>query len=373
VVDLGGALKRDVAIVGGGFFGARIAIELARSGRDVVLLEREAQLLQRASLINQARVHGGYHYPRSILTALRSRVNLPVFAREYDDCIDRSFEKYYAIASRFSKVSDQQFRLFCERVGAPVKPAPDRVQELFDDNLIDTVFAVEEYAFDSAKLRARLTRELAEAGVECLTGAYAERVRPIAGGLRVEYTQAGQERELVAGQVLNATYAHINQLNRASGIAELPLKHEIAEVALIEPPEELEGRGVTVMCGPFFSTMPYPPRGLYSFTHVRYTPHTEWHEGPGQVSADSYAKLTNLQPHSAYPKMLADAARYLPCMTRARHVDSLYEVKTVLPQSEGDDSRPILYKQDHGLPGYTCIMGAKLDNIYDVLKELVRT
>ena len=70
--------------------------------------------------------------------------------------------------------------------------------------------------------------------------------------------------------------------------------------------------------------------------------------------------------------MLADAKRYLPCLERARHVDSLYEIKTVLPQSESDDSRPILYKQDHRLKGYTCIMGGKLDNIYDVLKELAR-
>ncbi len=49
---------------------------------------------------------------------------------------------------------------------------------------------------------------------------------------------------------------------------------------------------------------------------------------------------------------------------------SIYEIKTVLPQSEEDDSRPILYRENHGLPGYSCIMGGKFDNIYDVLKEL---
>jgi hypothetical protein len=159
-------------------------------------------------------------------------------------------------------------------------------------------------------------------------------------------------------------------VNRNSGLPELPLKHEVAEITLVEPPEELAERGVTLMCGPFFSIMPFPARGLHSFTHVRYTPHTEWRDdGSGR---DPYDYLHGLELTTAFPKMLADAKRYLPCLERARHVDSLYEIKTVLPQSESDDSRPILYKQDHRLKGYTCIMGGKLDNIYDVLKELAR-
>jgi hypothetical protein len=140
---------------------------------------------------------------------------------------------------------------------------------------------------------------------------------------------------------------------------------------LIDPPEALEGKGVTVMCGPFFSTMPFPAQGKYSLTHVRYTPHTEWQEREGKVGADPYEFLASLELKSAYPKMLADAKRYLPCMEQSRFVESLFEVKTILPLSESDDSRPILYKSNHGgLSGYTCIMGGKLDNVYDVLKEL---
>jgi glycine/D-amino acid oxidase-like deaminating enzyme len=366
-------VRGDIAIIGGGFFGARIALELARAGRDVVLFERERELLQRASLVNQARVHGGYHYPRSLLTALRSRVNLPVFAAEYADCIETGFEKYYAVARQFSKVSGEQFRLFCERIGAPARRAPEVVQKLFNEDLIEDVFTVEEYAFDAGALQTRLTHELVEAGVECRTGAEVQRVRQRGEGLVVEFVRDGEERELEFGYVFNCTYARINELNRASGLPELPMKHEIAELALVEPPEELAGRGITVMCGPFFSSMPYPTRGLHSFTHVRYTPHTEWHEGRGEAAPDPYARLRELDVRSAYSKMVADAKRYMPCLGRARYVDSLYEVKTVLPQSEGDDSRPILFKENHGgVPGYTCIMGGKLDNIYDVLKELAR-
>ncbi|QQR52786.1 FAD-binding oxidoreductase [bacterium] len=365
-------MKSAVVVVGGGFFGARVALEFARAGHEVTLLEREAGLMKRASYANQARVHGGYHYPRSLLTALRSRVNLPAFYDEYRDCIDTSFEKYYVIARQFSKVSYQQFGLFCQRIEAPVRPAPDRVTKLFNDDLVEAVYTVEEYAFNATAIAERLTKQLTDVGVRIETRAEVLAVGPAAGGLVVRFQQHGQERELTAQRVFNCTYARINEINRRSGVAELPLKHEIAEIVLIEPPAELADKGVTVMCGPFFSTMPFPARGLHSLTHVRYTPHTEWHEAkPDSITRDSYDYLDSLSLPSAYPKMLADAQRYLPSLADSKYVESLFEVKTVLPQSEGDDSRPILYKPDHGgLTGYTCIMGGKLDNIYDVLKEL---
>src|SRR3954468_22658490 len=85
-------------IVGGGFYGARLALVLRARGGRVLLVEREAQLLWRASLRNQARVHNGYHYPRSILTSLRSRLNYARFVTEYADCVDQSFVHYYGIA-----------------------------------------------------------------------------------------------------------------------------------------------------------------------------------------------------------------------------------------------------------------------------------
>ena len=46
----------DVIIVGGGFFGASLAVYLGQAHKKVLLVEREENLLFRASLWNQARV-----------------------------------------------------------------------------------------------------------------------------------------------------------------------------------------------------------------------------------------------------------------------------------------------------------------------------
>src|SRR6478672_6274053 len=136
-----------------------------RGGR-VLLVERESRLLGRASLRNQARVHNGYHYPRSLLTSLRSRLNYARFLAEYADCVDESFPHYYAVGRGMSKITGAQFAEFCRRIGAPIAPAPDRVKKLFDSSRIDAVFTVRECAFDAARLRARSQRELERAGVE---------------------------------------------------------------------------------------------------------------------------------------------------------------------------------------------------------------
>jgi hypothetical protein len=73
--------------------------------------------------------------------------------------------------------------------------------------------------------------------------------------------------------------------------------------------------------------------------------------------------------------MQADIKRYMPAGAEIKYSgESLWEIKTVLPQSEGDDSRPIMYKEHHGgLKNYICIMGGKIDNIYDVFRELKET
>ena len=90
-------------VIGGGFYGATIAIYLAkeRGFKNVVVLERESDLMLRASYNNQARVHNGYHYPRSFTTAFRSRVNMPRFIRDWPSAVKKDFTKLYAIKLKY--------------------------------------------------------------------------------------------------------------------------------------------------------------------------------------------------------------------------------------------------------------------------------
>ncbi len=156
----------DALVIGGGFFGCRIAQHLRGFLDRVLVVEQEPDLLQRASYNNQARVHQGYHYPRSLLTAIRSRVNFGRFVEEYPQCVHGAFQKYYAISRVFSQVTARQFRTFCERIGAPIEPAPADVRRLFDRDRIEDVFLVQEWAFDAVRLKEHVARDLAACGIE---------------------------------------------------------------------------------------------------------------------------------------------------------------------------------------------------------------
>ena len=68
--------------------------------------------------------------------------------------------------------------------------------------------------------------------------------------------------------------------------------------------------------------------------------------------------------------MVQDAKRYLPCMQDATYVSSLFEVKTVLRKSERDDGRPIVLHRHHDGARIYSILGAKIDNIYDLFEAL---
>jgi glycine/D-amino acid oxidase-like deaminating enzyme len=358
----------DAVVVGGGFFGCSVALHLRRYVERVAVLEQAPDLLQRASYNNQARVHQGYHYPRSLLTGLRSRVNFARFTREHPECVDGSFTKLYAVARKFSHVTAAQFHTFCERIGAPIAPAPRELRALFDPDLIEDVFLTEEWVFDAVKLKNKVAAQLREAGVDVHPRSRAVRASPgPRGAVAVDVATPEGPRRTLAGKAWNCTYSGINHLLAASQLPVVPLKHEMTEMALVEPPAALKGVGITVMCGPFFSLMPFPARGLHTLSHVRYTPHFSWEERDAvRQKPPDHAHM----PPSHGGLMVRDASRYVPAIAGCRQQGSLWEVKTVLPASEADDSRPILFRPDHGIPNLVCLMGGKIDNIYDVLVEI---
>jgi glycine/D-amino acid oxidase-like deaminating enzyme len=360
----------DALIIGGGFYGTAIATYLAqrrRLGR-VILIEREHDLLQRASANNQARVHNGYHYPRSLTTAFRSRVNLPRFVSDYPDAVVRDFTKLYAIARRNSSVTSRHFEKFCREIGAAYQPASVHFRSLFDPRLIEAVFQVEEYAFDWQKLRDRARVELRGAGVEVRFDSRVVSLVDEPEAVAVECrSEDGRAERHVARMIFNCTYSGLNQLAGNFPGTRLKLKHEITEMALVDTPPELSKVGVTVMDGAFFSMMPYPSRGLHSLSHVRYTPHQNWLDEPG---LDPYARLDAYARDTRVERMIRDVARYMPAIRGVRYVDSLFEVKTVLTKNETDDGRPILFERHADLPRCYSVLGGKIDNIYDVLEKL---
>jgi glycine/D-amino acid oxidase-like deaminating enzyme len=367
-------MKERVLVIGGGFFGLFLGEHLAKRGFQVSIIEKENEVMQRASYANQARVHNGYHYPRSVLTALRARISFPRFVNEFKSCIDDQFDKYYMVGKLLGKVTAKQFEKFCAAIGAPCDRVAGDGSWMMNPNLVEAVYRTTEYAFNSVKLKEAMKLRLAESGASVFLGRKANSVRVTGGKLSVTIRDEASDGVYVESgysHVFNCTYSTINAINAESGLEIIPLKHEMTEICLVSVPKELKHVGITVMCGPFFSLMPFPALDCHALTHVRYTPHLEWQDVPGRSPADwlNDGKL-NGERKSSWGWMWRDAARYIPLLAELKYIRSLWEVKTVLPRSESDDSRPILFKADHGLRGFHCIMGGKIDNVYDAVEQV---
>ena len=359
--------KYDVIVIGAGFFGMSVAEYMAKHGKSVLLCERSSSYMTRASYNNQARVHNGYHYPRSILTAMRSHASFPSFIKDFDECIYKSFDKYYGVARILSKVNAAQFHEFCTRACGICEEASPSIKKLFNPKYIENVFKTEEYAFDAIELSKMLAKRLSNANVETAFNASIDKILCDAPyHFVVSIENDGSSYEIESTIVFNCTYANLNGINYKSNIDLIPLKYEMTEMALVEAPEEIVGNGFTIMCGPFFSIMPFPTENLYSFSHVRYTPHCEWYDDKDKYEnpLDIYDKYPK---NTFYEEMLHDAVRYMPCMSKCSYQKSIWEVKTILPSSEIDDSRPILFKVNYKYDGYNCIIGGKIDNVYDMI------
>jgi glycine/D-amino acid oxidase-like deaminating enzyme len=349
----------DAIIVGGGFYGCCLALYMRSIADSVVVVEAESDLLTRASLVNQARVHTGFHYPRSFVTAKRSLALYERFMADFADCIVDDFQMLYAIARNGSKVTAQRFFKMFEGMGAPIALASKAERGLFNPDLIEDVWRCREFAFDAVRLRQLMRERLARAGVRVLTGARVNQILPEPGQIRVALDEGGL---MGAPVVFDATYGQFaNQMG--GNYQAIPLKYELAEIALVEPPPELNGLGVTVMDGPFFSVMPYPAEDCYSLTHVRYTPHRAWTSAESPVDAP-------VPNGSLWMHMQRDAQRYMPVLSGLRPVAARYEVKTVLLRNESDDGRPIMLHRNSVNPDYMTVLGGKLDNIYDLFEAL---
>lgn len=367
----------DRLVVGAGVFGLFAAGLLAARGLSVGIVDVDRGRVMRASLVNQARVHNGYHYPRSAYTALRSASYYDRFIRDFPQAMNQRFTKVYAVAATGSYTDAEFFERFCNNVGIRATHLDPTL--FFRPGAVAAAFETDEHSFDAPTLRRLLLQRLdaapgtsawhlGESVVEAEQDGATWLVR-LSGGATV-----------CAGGVVNATYAGTNAVLATFGFDPLPLKYELCEVALVDAPAHA-GLGVTVMDGPFFSLMPFGHSGRHTLTAVDYTPRRTSSAvnptfGCQELNAQCHpgaldnCGLCPARPVTAYPQMLALTQRYLRDSDSLRFVEALHSVKAVLQTSEVDDARPTLVKVENDVPFFVSLFSGKINTIYDLEEVL---
>lgn len=375
----------DKIIIGAGLYGLYAAKFCGDRGEKVMVLEYDKAPFERATYINQARVHMGYHYPRSLTTAWKSAGYFRRFVEDFGFCIHTQFDQIYATSDKFSWTNAEQFKEFCRAAGIrcdEVSPS-----QYFKQGMCDGAFLTHEYTYDAKILQKYYEEELEK--LENVTIRYEARIEKISKGSNVFDVWMENEERVTAPFVLNATYASVNQvINKLEGVEKefFPIKYELCEIILCEPSSVLKNTGITVMDGPFFSIMPFGKTGLHSLTSVTFTPHmTSYEERPSfgcqkglekgafACSRDCLGNC-NLCPHkpdSAWPYMSHLADKYMKEEYTYTYQRSLYSMKPILKSSEVDDSRPTAIRVLCEDPVFVSVLSGKINTVYD-LDELLQ-
>ncbi len=365
----------DKIIIGAGLYGLYSALSCSRRKQKVLVLEADPGPFMRATYINQARVHQGYHYPRSLSTALKSAGYFERFNRDYDFCINREFDQIYATSENYSWSSGKQFRHFCEAAGIPCEELnPDTY---FKKGMCDGVFRTREYTYDAMILKQYMLEKLEEQGdrVTLLYGAKITSIRKEGDAFLLE-TEGGTAYR--SGYVLNASYAGTNQILEMAGFEKFGIKYELCEITLCDTNEKLRDTGFTIMDGPFFSIMPFGKTGLHSLTSVTFTPHTTCYDPlpsfPCQEKSGGYCSpgrlgncnLCPARPVTAFPYMASLARKYMKDEYGFTYRESLYSMKPILMSSEIDDSRPTVIRTYCKNPTFIGVLSGKINTVYDL-------
>lgn len=370
----------DYVVIGGGIFGCYTALYLAGKGAKVALLEKEDRLFQKASLVNQARLHGGYHYPRSIATAAMSDEHKTRFTEEHRPFINASFEKYYAIDHFGSFTDPRQFERFCEYLHIKC----ERLLEhpLFNFKRLEALYLTEEHSFDPVLIGHYYRERIAaEPGISVLLQTRVHRAAATEREWMMETATTGISGEIKAPVVINATYAATNSINRLFGLPALAITHEISEIAFLHS-EAFQNKGLTVMDGPFGSIMPYGLSGLLSLSSVAYTHHQiSYDDLPRfncQVASDPrctpeapwICTECPRRPKSNSRKMLAQMSQYFSESVLFEYSHSWFTIKSKLKASHIDDGRPTEISCLSETPRFYCLFAGKINSIYEVEKVL---
>lgn len=365
--------QSEFVVIGAGIYGMYAARMLGRKGRQVTVIDAEPEPFGRASYVNQARVHKGYHYPRSIHTAGKSAGYYERFNSEFSFAINNRFRKVYAISRANSLTNAEQFKRFCNHMG--IRCEEMNPQRYFRNGLVEAAFDTEEVAFDAEAIKYALVQDLRELpNVSLRFGNRLVRVEN--DGERFTLHCENGDR-LVTGGVLNATYAGTNQVAQMFGIEPFRIKYEICEVVLVNVSAPLDGVGITVMDGPFFSVMPFGHTSWHSLTSVSHTPHlTSYEKLPAFECQKGNPRCTPTlldncnrcpsRPASAARYMMQLAHKYLSDEITLHYDHSVWAIKPILMAAESSDARPTIIRRLMDKPFFATVLSGKINTVYDL-------
>jgi len=323
----------NIRILGAGFYGCHIASALLDDGHQVAIFESRSGIFEGASGNIPARLHQGFHYPRSKATRDACQQHEAEFMAVYGEFTRRVPYNLYAIAADRSLVDFAQYEdsLHGEVEFEVVDPAEYGLQH------VEGALLTTERHIVISEVRQYFLAKLA----------------PYIRYNTVPYEVDDPLYDLT----IDATFCAYDEQSID--------RYEPCIVGLLKGPIDV---AVTIMDGPFGSLYPWDEDlGLSSLSSAKWTPitknchtHAEAQAILGRVSHDTAA--------AQFAGMYADLRHYYPALDSYDYAGCMFSVRA-MPLS-GADSRLV----DIVLVGKQAIRirAGKLDAVVSTAREIKR-
>jgi len=352
--------RPKVAVIGAGIFGTNCAIELSKFC-DVTVFEKNSDIMQEASFVNQYRHHWGYHYPRSSETVRDIRKAIGSFEKLYDKAIIRDFPTYYCIAKKGSKTSAEEYVEFCRKHELPfLLEYPD--ENYVDRDKISISLKTLEPIYNYEILKQLVDSQLIKSPhltMKLKTSIANGSIKPDGKKVLVSVNDKGEEDQETFDFVVNATYAMHNQLAHWLHFPIKPVRIDLVETLIVKL--DMPKISIAIMDGPFTNLVPTQLDNLFTLVHIK------------ESILERYVPSNGL-PSSKKPKLskvketLKKSAEWLPILSSAEVQEVRYVFRAVNAYREHDDARP----SDITAHGFGCwsILGGKIVNCVETSKEI---
>ncbi|KTD18432.1 FAD-dependent oxidoreductase [Legionella jordanis] len=160
--------NKDIAIIGGGWYGCYLALSLAKLGCKVTIYERNSQILSGISGKFGIRLHKGPHYPRSPATRESCLETFERFCQEFPEFVVPHSQSIYALGKidalgHASKVDKETFETVCRE--SPEAQHIDMSGEGYTDEIEMAMNLDEPSIILGDRLRNAFLNKLKAAGV----------------------------------------------------------------------------------------------------------------------------------------------------------------------------------------------------------------
>ena len=304
--------------------------------------------MKSASVINQYRLHKGYHYPRSIETAIECMNGLKTFKRKYEQSVlNGKIEHYYAISSEDSLISKQEYINFLNKCN-------------LDYTIVNSIkntdltVRVNEELFDSIFLKTLVRKKLSSNNITTLFN-----YQPTVDDFK-KYDK-----------VIIATYSDINRyLDK-----KIKYQFELCEKPVVKLPNKYDNKSIVIMDGPFMCLDPYGTTDYHVLGNVVHAIHETNIGIEPIIKNDTLAGYINKgiirEPLiTNIDKFIETGEKFFDDFSDLEHIGSMYTVRAVLKDREHDDARPTLVEK-HDDKIYTLFSG-KIDTCVDASNKLIK-